>query len=131
MQYFLIFLLPVQSARDVHETSRVADDQSGGLTAFKIADLSLQPFCRKFRMFHRHDSPKAATFVCMRHLYDLRTTDVCQQRPRLWVNVHGAQAMTGWMVGEYSIPACAEIGDTQFVHEIFCKFMDAPGKYLS
>ncbi len=58
----LFLLLPVQSACEMHEAARFGYNQSGGLGDFKIANLSLQPFCRKFGMFHRKNATEAATF---------------------------------------------------------------------
>ena len=75
-------------------------------------------------MFHGEDAAEAAAIFSGGQIHDLGTFDVCEQRARLTVNVHAAQKMTGWVIGECSIPACANIGDAELVHKIFGEFED-------
>ena len=103
----LLFLLPVQPARDVHKTAGLGHNQSRGLSYFEITDLSLQPFCREFRVFNREDAAKATTIFRVGQLHKLCAFYVCQQCARLAVNVHATQGVTGWMIGNHSLPACA------------------------
>ena len=76
-------------------------------------------------MLHRKDSAEAAALLRMRQFYNVRAFDVRQQGARLTVNLHAAQGMTGWMIGQHAIPARAEICDAQFIHQVFSEFVDA------
>jgi hypothetical protein len=64
----LLLLLPMQSAREMHETACLSHDQDRGFSLFEVTDLSLQPLGRKFGMFHREDSPKSATRIGFRQI---------------------------------------------------------------
>lgn len=46
MNDLLCFFLPVQSAHDVHETTRIGDYERGGICRFEVGYLSLQPLRR-------------------------------------------------------------------------------------
>lgn len=74
----LAFILSVQPAGNMHQASRVGDDQCGRLAEFKVADLSLQPFCGEFRVFHREDPAEAAAFLALGQFHHMRTADLCQ-----------------------------------------------------
>jgi hypothetical protein len=55
----------------------------------------------------------------------LRVPNLGKQGTRLAVNAHAAQGMTRWMVGQYAIPACLKVGDSQFINEIFGEFVNS------
>ena len=76
-------------------------------------------------MFHRKDAAEAAAFLGMGQVHDLRASHICQECPRLAVDLHAAREMTGWMIGERPVPLRAHVGDVETVHEIFGEFVDA------
>src|SRR5215207_1172114 len=125
MHYSLLFLLPVQSTRDMHEAACFGHHQSWGLGDLQVADLALEPFRGELGMFHRKDPAEAATFLRLRQFHDLRPADVCQQGARLAVDLHAAQSMAGGVIGQRPIPARAEVDDAQLVYKILGEFVDA------
>jgi hypothetical protein len=121
----LCLFLPVQSTRQMHETACLGHDQDRAFSLFEVTDLSLQPLGRKFGMFHRKDSPESTTRIGFRQIDQPCPSNVRQQGARLTVDVHAPQRVTGGMVGEQSIPVCAEVGDAQSIDKIFGKFVHA------
>lgn len=66
MQDPLRFILPVDSACNVHQAAAFCHYQGGGLDMLQVGDFSFQPFCRNLGVLHRKDSPKTAAFFGMR-----------------------------------------------------------------
>ena len=87
----LRFLLPVQPARDVHETACLSHDQCGGLCRFKIAIFRFNHSAEssgcsteKIPPKPQHSSAAGKSTIC-------RASDICKQGARLAVHVHAAQ----------------------------------------
>ena len=125
VNHFLCLLLPVQSTRQMHETACLGHDQDRCFRLFEVTDLSLQPLGRKFGMLHRKDAPKSATQIGFRQIDQRCPSDVRQKGARLTVNMHAPQRVTGGMIGEGSIPMCAEVGDAESIDKILGEFVDA------
>ena len=119
MHNFLLHLVAMQSALNVHQTTRIAHNQCRRLRCLEILDFAFQHFSRKFRMLYGKDSAEATTILGFGQFADFRAFDIRQQFARLAVNAQAAMQVTGWMISQWAVPARAEISDTQNINKIF------------
>jgi hypothetical protein len=128
MYHSLGFFLSVQPTRDVHPAASIGENERGGFAFVKIRDLALEHFRTNLWMLDRENAPKAATFFGVGQFNERRSFDTREQSTWLTIYAEITQQMTGWMIGQNTIPVCTYIGHTKYINEVFGKFVGTRGE---